>query len=137
MAGAKITFSFDLEQFKNNAEQLAHAMNRDLVPVLKEMTASFINVAAQRTPPDIGKRRISRKYYQREIIDLKGKTDLSDIDRIQLSQGRRWKVLFDRKGSKLRRQHGMGVYFKSKAEAERARKVYNRGIARAMWRKEC
>ena len=137
MAGAKITFSFDVEQFKNNAEQLAQAMNRDLEPVLKEMTASFINVAAQRTPPDIGERRISRKYYQREIIDLKRKTNLSEIDKVQLKAGRRWKVLFDKKGSKLRRQHGLGVYFKSKAEAERARKVYNRGIARAMWRKKC
>jgi len=30
-----------------------------------------------------------------------------------------------------------GVYFKSKAEAEKSRKVYDRGLARAMWRKEC
>lgn len=106
MPGARVDFTFDLESFKDNAEALAKALDAELEPVLKEMTSSFVNIAATRTPPDIGRRTISKKKYVRELVDLKKEADLSEIDKVQLAQGRRWKVIYDRKGNLLRKKHG-------------------------------
>lgn len=116
MAGARITFDFDAKSFIQNAQALSNAMNSELKPVLLEMTKSFVNVAAQNTPPpgpnnkrvpgSLPVRTLSRKYYTREIEDLKHpKYELSEIDKMQLRAGRRWKVIYDRKGNAIRKRH--------------------------------
>ena len=131
MAGARITFDYSLEDFKNNAEALAELTHQQLKDVILEMTRSFASTAARYTWPDRGKRTIPRGRYFRQIIDLKNEPDLSEIDAMQLRAGRRWKVIYPRAH---RRREGQGVYFKNKVDAQKASVIKNRGLARAMWR---
>lgn len=147
MKGTSITFDYNMTDFLHNAEALSKVMHRELTPVLKEMTGSFANVAAQWTPyaglkqnEVMGRHNtIRRKDMRRRVVDLKnpGSYQLDRIDYIQLSKGMRFKVIFDRKGLKKVRQSSQGIYFMRAADANRAAKMTNVGLARAMWRKKC
>ena len=135
--------SWDTGEFVKNAEELAKQLHRDLLPVLKEMVGSFANVAAQWTPyaglpaKEVMQRHntMKRKDLFNEIVDMNnpGTYELDRTDFIKRAQGYRFKVLFDRKG---RMKNPKPYYYRTKTEADQARRMRTSGLARAMWRKE-
>lgn len=109
-------------------------------------TVSWANTAARLTPAygtkvngtgGEGVKTLKRTAKFRKIVDLKNPAgyELSEIDKMQLRAGRRWKVIYDRKGNAIRKKHGEAVYFRNNAEAKRAAEIRHFGLARAMWGK--
>lgn len=137
-------FSWDTGEFVRNADELSKQLHRDLVPVLKEMVGSFANVAAQWTPyaglsqKEVMQRHntMKRRDLFNEIVDMNnpGAYELDRTDYIWRAKGYRYKVLFDRIG---RMKNPKPYYYKTRTEADQARRMKTAGLARAMWRKEC
>lgn len=55
--------------------------------------------------------------------------------RFSLASGKRYKVIYDRKGNAFRKKHGGAVYCKTAAEAKKNAEVKHFAVSRAMWGK--
>lgn len=144
-----MAFTYDISELKNGIKKVLSSVDEEAKTSMTRTAEVFASAAARWTPPfNAGKKTFStrgsetipKEKYFRPIINLislvKGEISglsANEIDRGQLRQGRRWKVLNTR--NKSMRNAPAYAYCTTQAQAKRLARIETRGLAKVMWAK--